>query len=201
MVAARPHRGRSGFWGMGVGVGRSLRRSDATAKHPPRQEEAARKAYIQLGPYRSTFDTKDFAEGVRTAALEGQPNTGQIDSFTNVLHDTVKIDEKQALYIYGGRDALLKALAPVKGNLSIVGGGSKPDLVIAHGMVKVKALCTKRILMICRLDDFFYNTQKEKLLKDGASAPDGIFKNPIKWITLNRNIEALKKAKDEEDDD
>jgi hypothetical protein len=108
-------------------------------------------AYVKVGSYNKDFYTEDFAKDVK--AKQGT------DSFSAVLRRhskrdgskglTRQLEDGKAMYLYGGRKALLAEFEAVRNsdkNLVLKPANGK-TLAVFHGKVSAMGK-TKRILMI-----------------------------------------------------
>ncbi len=99
-------------------------------------------AYVAFDQYRSNFDSPDFAKTVVKQQGEKQ--------FALVLgRKTKQIADDEAMYLYGGRQALLNALQEYGATAGGFGlkSATGQDLVVFHGRITA-GLKTKRLLMI-----------------------------------------------------
>src|SRR5262249_5541432 len=129
-------------------------------------------AYILLGKYDKAFDTYPVAHRIKD---EGHDE----NNFDKVLKakDTTRISISGALYLYGGRKALLGALGKLSDDTTLKGParGDKSGtfLMLAHAIVPLpKTKKKKRILMICESTEDRVQEVQDKILlarKPGAA--------------------------------
>jgi hypothetical protein len=108
-------------------------------------------AYVRFGAYNKDFYTEAFAKDVKTR--QGT------DSFETVIRRHSKpngskglareLDDGKAMYLYGGRQALVEAFAAIENRVGnfVLKPASGKQLAVFHGKVNAMGK-TKRILMI-----------------------------------------------------
>ena len=111
-------------------------------------------AYIKFKPYNKDFYTDDFAKGV----VMGN-GTKSFESVLRLHGGTLQggklkktLADQHAIYLYGGRKALVRAFTAFKNNVGdfVVKAPDTCWLTVYHGKITVGTLNnkTKRILMI-----------------------------------------------------